>query len=73
MDSLLNMHKQKDVQVLIKTELEDEIIFSNKIKNPWAVSSLKEFLMYNCPECDFKVKQEFGFYEHAIKSHTKAQ
>ena len=64
------------LQVQIKTENLDEIqtnqIFLSNT-NPWLVSNLKEFLWYNCPECEYKAKNEDLFYEHAIKNHFKAQ
>jgi hypothetical protein len=37
--------------------------------NPWAVDSLRKFLFYNCPECDFKAKDEPTFQKHAFNSH----
>ena len=64
------------LKVQIKTEKFDEIqtnqIFLNNT-NPRLVSNLKEFLWYNCPECEYKAKNEDIFYEHAIKNHFKAQ
>jgi hypothetical protein len=37
--------------------------------NPWAVDSLGKFLFYNCPECDFKAKDEPSFQNHAVELH----
>jgi hypothetical protein len=41
--------------------------------NPWAVDSLRKFLFYNCPECDFKAKDEPSFQNHAVELHNKVQ
>ena len=30
--------------------------------SPWAVVSLRVFLFYNCPACDFKCKKASGFF-----------
>jgi hypothetical protein len=42
-------------------------------ENPWAVDSLRRFLFYNCPECDFKGQDETAFQNHAIESHYQVQ
>jgi hypothetical protein len=49
--------------------------FSNEPmdENPWAVDSLRRFLFYNCPECDFKAQDETAFQNHAIESHYQVQ
>ena len=41
--------------------------------NPWDVSTLDDFLFYNCPECDVKEKDKQVFLEHAILSHDHAK
>ena len=41
--------------------------------NPWEVSTLDDFLYYNCPECDVKEKDKQVFLEHAILSHDHAK
>ena len=41
--------------------------------NPWDVSTLDDFLYYNCPECDVKEKDKQVFLEHAILSHDHAK
>ena len=51
---------------IIKMEGEQKI-------NPWSVQSIDEFLYYNCPECDFKVKDGDSFEEHALLSHEQAK
>ena len=40
--------------------------------NPWDVTSYQDFLFYNCPECQFKVKNQIEFHQHAIENHVKA-
>ena len=42
-------------------------------KNPWIVSSHKDFLWYCCPECDVKTKEYERLYNHAIYSHELAR
>ena len=37
--------------------------------NPWLVDSIQSFSFLNCPECDFKVKEEDKFHKHAVKNH----
>ena len=39
-------------------------------KNPWAVDSIKDFWFLNCPECDFKGKEENCFLHHANEEHS---
>ena len=42
--------------------------------NPWSVTNLKEFLFYNCPECEnFKVKSQNSFLKHAFEKHSNAR
>ena len=42
--------------------------------NPWNVNSIDEFLYYNCPECDFKVKDGDSFgMSLVILYHLKEQ
>jgi hypothetical protein len=38
-------------------------------KNPWMVDSIKDFWFLNCPECNFKSKEEISFQKHAIEEH----
>ena len=45
---------------------------SNKMikqENPWDVSNIQEFLYFNCPECDTKVKDGELFLKHAFDNH----
>ena len=37
--------------------------------NPWLVDSIKAFSFLNCPECDFRTKEENLFAYHAAKNH----
>ena len=37
-------------------------------ENPLAVDSIKDFWFLNCPECDFKAKEENCFLHHAKHS-----
>ena len=39
-------------------------------ENPWAVNSIKDFWFLNCPECDFKAKEENCFLHHANEEHS---
>ena len=41
--------------------------------NPWASKDLKEFLFYNCPECEYRASFEPDFYDHALSTHPKAK
>ena len=41
--------------------------------NPWSSKNLKEFLFYNCPECEYLGSFESDFYEHAVSTHPKAK
>ena len=38
--------------------------------NPWLVDSIKDFWFLNCPECNFKAKEEEHFQKHAINEHS---
>ena len=40
--------------------------------NPWKVESVQEFAFLNCPECEFKDKDEENFQDHAVKYHPKS-
>ena len=37
--------------------------------NPWEVESIQAFAYLNCPQCDFKTKDEDFFQDHAIDKH----
>ena len=37
--------------------------------NPWDVSNIQEFLYFNCPECDTKVKDSEVFLKHCFDNH----
>ena len=41
--------------------------------NPWNVSSLEEFLFYNCPECESKHSTKEQFVGHAVVAHENAR
>ena len=41
--------------------------------NPWNVSSLDEFLFYNCPECESKYSSKEQFVGHAMFAHKNAR
>ena len=43
-----------------------------KPSSPWAVVSLRVFLHYNCPCCDFKCKSESNFMDHACEYHPES-
>ena len=40
-----------------------------KQENPWDVSNIQEFLFYNCPECDIRLKDGEKFVQHALNNH----
>ena len=63
---------QVDIKIENFEEPQIDETFLN-YNNPWAVTSFKEFLCYNCPECEFKDPDENTFYYHAIKNHPKAR
>merc|ERR1712218_179092 len=66
---------QTNELVLHQNDSQDPLSSPHKLSNnnPWAVLSFKEFLWFNCPECEFKYKDEEKLYKHAIKNHRKAQ
>ena len=66
----IKLEEGEDPKDTLELELKPNDILNN---NPWAVSSLTHFLMYNCPECEFKISQENEFFSHAIENHPKAQ
>ena len=41
--------------------------------NPWAVKNFKDFLMFNCPECEFKTKEELKLMCHGLEKHINAK
>ena len=41
-----------------------------KQENPWDVPNIQEFLYYNCPECDTRVKDSEVFVQHALDNHV---
>ena len=41
--------------------------------NPWNVSSLEEFLFYNCPECVSKYSNREQFVGHAVVAHENSR
>ena len=41
--------------------------------NPWNVSSIEQFLFYNCPECESKYSNREQFVGHAMVAHENAR
>lgn len=41
--------------------------------HPWALHSIFEFQFYNCPECDFKIKEKQEFVCHAYVDHPGSE
>ena len=39
------------------------------LENPWLVENLQTFSFLNCPECNFKSKENIPFKSHAVKNH----
>ena len=39
------------------------------VENPWLVDSIQVFAFFNCPECQFKTKDENFFQGHALQNH----
>ena len=56
-----------------KTEEFVNDYFENFKKNPWEVENLTEFLVYQCPQCEFMCKEACEFYSHAIEYHKEAR
>ena len=50
-------------------------MYNKRIKqeNPWDVSNIQEFLYFNCPECDTKVKDSEVFLQHAFDNHEMSK
>ena len=46
--------------------MSEEIV---KQENPWDVSNIQEFLYYNCPECETRMKDSQLFIQHALDNH----
>ena len=40
--------------------------------NPWQVNSIESFSHFHCPECNFFVKEEKSFEDHAIGNHPQS-
>ena len=40
-----------------------------KPDNPWLAENIQDFSFLNCPECNFKSKEENPFQDHAVKNH----
>ena len=40
-----------------------------KPDNPWLAENIQDFSFFNCPECNFKSKEENSFQDHAVKNH----
>ena len=38
-------------------------------ENPWLVENILAFSYYNCPECEYRTKDEKIFEDHALESH----
>ena len=38
-------------------------------QNPWAVESIQAFYILKCPECDFHIREENSFENHATENH----
>ena len=38
-------------------------------ENPWLVENFQAFSFLNCPECNFKSKENIPFKSHAVKNH----
>ena len=41
--------------------------------NPWHVESIEAFNFYCCPECVYRVQEEFAFQAHAIQNHAQSK
>ena len=48
-------------------------MMTEKISNPWAVTSIDSFNYLCCPECTFRSKKESSFETHAVGSHLKSK
>ena len=41
--------------------------------NPWHVESIEAFNFYCCPECVYRVQEEFAFQAHAVQNHAQSK
>ena len=41
--------------------------------NPWHVESIEAFNFYCCPECVYRVQEEFAFQAHALQNHLQSK
>ena len=41
--------------------------------NPWLVENLTDFNFLNCPECNYKSKNDQAFLQHAMKHHPRCK
>ena len=66
---------EPDVDHLTTPKSDPEYEFSDELyyENPWNVSNLKDFLVYQCPECDFQSPKEVPFFSHAFSEHSQAK
>ena len=40
--------------------------------NPWLVANIQDFSFINCPQCNFKTKEENKFHIHAENNHPQS-
>ena len=56
-----------------KSDIRNNMTYSEdpctSTNNPWLVDSIQSFSFLNCPECNFKVKEEDNFHKHAVENH----
>ena len=62
----LDNEKIKPLKIDFSSKVLPSLNISN---NPWNVSSVSDFLNYNCPECEFKSIELDGFCQHATEKH----
>ena len=59
-----------NIQPQLESEFEENDSESKFSVNPWDVPNASVFLLYCCPECDFKSDEVLAFSQHAIINHV---
>merc|ERR1719362_2218071 len=59
-----------NIQPQLESEYEENDSESKFSVNPWDVPNASVFLLYCCPECDFKSEEVLAFSQHANINHV---
>ena len=57
-------------EVFIKPEVSNDLAENFATNNPWHVTSIYEYQLFNCPECPYKNKSKQEFVNHANENHN---